>query len=187
MDRITNKELARQFIKGITEHNWVLIENLLHDDYHSDPALLRPPRVKFAINPFLEFLKLLDYDEIYVSKAEEIMAGPTDKQSTLQELKLNVEIVEDWELHELIGEDDKVWGQGSYIVKDPQNLNLALEWTIKIWFRDGRIVTFVIIGRYLNSLIHYGRLIIERDNQEEIDHYLDGLRKIGILPTMLRV
>ncbi|MHA2169065.1 MAG: hypothetical protein ACXAB7_04040 [Candidatus Kariarchaeaceae archaeon] len=191
MDNIHNKEVVRNWMMAVNAENWERAESLLHTDFFdkiadSPPGTtsqVNPLVIKSEVNPFLEFLRMLDFDKSLINQIDAVNAGNLEnKAEVIATMKLNNSVITDRKVIDIIAENDRVWVSMVSIIQDPHRHGIQLFTTVKYWLKNGKIVKLFGEGRYLNSLIQFGRIIIQRNRKEEIEQYLNGLRNLGILP-----
>lgn len=163
-------------MKPIDEEDWDLLNEILHDDFTFEGSEVDVSKAQFALNPAIEFMKLLHVDQEITEGLETMYLQPVSKKHQIRERKLISKILVDWKITDIKSQDDRVWVSRIATIRDPQNLKITLSSIMKFWFKDGQIIRSQISGRYLNSLIQFGKIVVERDLKDELKHYLDGLR-----------
>ncbi|MCH8908973.1 MAG: hypothetical protein IH840_17960 [Candidatus Heimdallarchaeota archaeon] len=181
MSNNSHKRVVQGYVEAINNEDWEMLETLIHDDFH-DEVPISPSRAQFKINPTLEFMKLLHFDEDLIDELQRHNTGTMDKTIHIESRKIVSRWLTDWQITDMIAEDDKVWVSRVATIRDPLKLNTALSSTMKFMFKDKKIIGVEISGRYLNSLIQYGRVVVERSKKDEIAHYMLALRNLGIIP-----
>ena len=182
-----NKEVVKQFYEAINTKNWELLKTLLHDEYHSgDVGAYIVEVTKTKTNPFIEFFKLLGWDNEVIKEAENKNIMHVTKQSQIEFEKWKSQYQNNYEIQRIIAEKNEVW---VYINSTFHTVNQRTfnhtgyeHFTLK----ETKLIQSFGSGRFLASLIQMGKVIIAEKDEEEINNYLQGLRKMGILPEIIK-
>lgn len=176
-----NEALIRNYARAMNERDWDAVASMLHEDYSGRVGRSKQ-KAEFNVNPLIEFLKLL-YVDPEIIKALTDLEPNQNKVTQIDERKLVARFLQDWQITDIIADDDRVWVSRIATILDPKQLEIPLSSTMKFWIKDGKIIRSSISGRYLNSLIQFGKIVVERDVKDELKHYLEGLRRLGVLPV----
>ncbi len=179
-----NKEVVKQYYHAINTKNWALLETLIHDEFGSSPMLEYIKEItETSINPFVEFFKILGYDENTIIDVQNFVLAVKDKQSSLNYIKWYSHYISNFDIQDIIAEKNRVWIyiNSVFLASNKHKLNhSSFEHFI---FRDSKIIASYGAGRYLGSLIQLGKVIIAGNDKEEINNYLHALRNLGIIPA----
>ena len=77
-----------------------------------------------------------------------------------------------------------VWVSRDAIVDDPRQLGLTLNSIVYFWFKENKIIAFTGAGRFLNTILQYGNIILDEDVKSEVEYYLLELHRMGMIPDL---
>ncbi|MCH8906975.1 MAG: hypothetical protein IH840_07790 [Candidatus Heimdallarchaeota archaeon] len=133
---------------------------------------------------WIKFIKLLNFDE-------DVTVGPgphpdqyNGKTDFMNERKWLSKILHSWKIVNIIAEKDMVWVSRDATVNDPMKLNLTLNAILYFWFKENKIIAYTGAGRFLNTILQYGNIILDEDLKSEVDHYLLELHRMGMIPAV---
>ena len=173
-----NKKIIYQFFDNMNNKDWDALEKLIHNDFYGEGGTIED----LAHNPFFEFLKLLGLHEETISHWKKLISSFTDKQGILTERKFASDFLINWEIKDIIADEDRVWAERECIFKDPNQRNFKLSSFIIVRIKENQITEFNALGRYFNTLIQYGKIVIARNKEEEVQNYIQALKNMGIIP-----
>jgi predicted SnoaL-like aldol condensation-catalyzing enzyme len=183
-----NKEIVKQYFHAVNTKNWDLVEKFLHEEYasHSTPMQDYVREItKTGVNPFVEFFRLLGYDDEMVGEVKNIVLAIKDKQSGIEYMKWLSQYISNIKILDMIAEGNRVWVYVNSEFLSHREHIINHSGHDQITFKDSKIIILHGAGRYLGSLMQIGKIIMANNNKEEIEKYLQGLRNLGILPTKI--
>jgi hypothetical protein len=195
MSSANHKEIVNEFFNSIITKDWVQFEDLIHDDYRglteeALPYFLEATSVEEAIisyrkdQPIIHFTEILGFPEDIIKEGYEAHAHANlNKFALMQEMKWASKIYSSFDILKIIADDDRVWLLRKAVINDPSQQNIVFTSFHLFTFKDSRIICYHEMGRYTVSLIEYGKIVATRNKIFEMQQYVKGLKKMGILPS----
>ena len=174
--------------------DWEKLEELIHDDYCGftekevaysiEAQSLEEAITNYATdNPFIHFLEIFGFQGDIISEGIEVLVPANiDKSAIMQYWKWASKVYSSFEIIEIIADDDRVWFTRKGVINDPKQQSIKLSTFNLVAFKDNKIINYISMGRYMMSLIQYGKMVATRNEKFEIQQYVKGLKKMGILP-----
>jgi hypothetical protein len=176
-----NKQIMYDYFDCINNKNWAKFANLIHDDFGEKWSGANFKLGSDIGNPFMEFIRLVRLPENKISEWWELM-NRNDKQGHIEERKFASGYLINWEIKDIMAEGDRVWALRECVFNDPYQRHISLTSFFFLIIKENQIINFAAVGRYYNSLIQYGNIIIDRNDEEEVENYIQMLKNIGIIP-----
>ncbi len=188
-----NKIIIYQLFDCINNKDWEQLDKLIHKDFGEKRPNdgfegltgVQADEITYEEeNPFMAFIKLIQLSEAKISKWKELLKQSNSKQGFLEERQFASDILVNWEIKDIIADEDRVWVLRDCIFKDPNQRNIKLSSFILLRIKEKQIISFITSGRYYNSLIQYGRIVMARNKVEEVEKYIQTLKNVGIIPQL---
>ncbi|MHA2250254.1 MAG: hypothetical protein ACXAD7_07825 [Candidatus Kariarchaeaceae archaeon] len=168
--------------------NWELLDTLIHDDFGPAPMNDYITEItRTGINPWIEFLKILGYDDNSIIEEQNSILKIKDKQTHINWIKLSSQYMSNVEIQDIIAETNRVWVYTNSIFLTSNQRKLNHSGFTHFIIKDSKIIALYGAGRFLGSLIQMGKVIIAENDKEAISNYLQALRNLGILPDNMEM
>jgi hypothetical protein len=105
-----NRKIVDKFFEAFNSKDRDQLALVLHDDFY-DEIPRDHSKANFEVNPYFEFLKLLDFNQELITNMEDLKVGfgPSAKVEALNEEELTFPIMSEWEVNDVIIEKNRVW------------------------------------------------------------------------------
>ncbi|MHA2252822.1 MAG: hypothetical protein ACXAD7_20840 [Candidatus Kariarchaeaceae archaeon] len=179
-----HRELITKYYQAYNEKNWDLMESIIHNDLtHVKHVLTDLPYSPYEFaNPWPEFLKMIKYEP---NDVEDTLREYTNKTEFINWSKLIRKIIISFQINDIVVGVEKVWVSTFSTIVVPEHQNLVHNSIDRFWIKDNQIVAVLHQGRFLNTLLQYGSIIMKEDNHTEVQKYLQTLVSIGLIPKYL--
>ena len=97
-------------------------------------------------------------------------------------MKWMSDILINTEIKDIIADKDRVWLIRNDIINDPNQRNINISFNIKFKIKENQIIHQSGNGRYYVALIQFGQIVIKRNQKDEVRHYIQMLKDMGIIP-----
>ena len=172
-----SSELAVKYIEAIEIEEREFLRDLLHPQRRPEGL---PDDFKWETSNYAQFLLLLGFskEEIDLQKISNEYKSGDEFLIHLQRLR---SITSDWQIHEFVADDDRVWIERSYIVKDPKMVEPRLNAILMLELKDGKIYRSAANLRFFNTLRQIGQVIMKRNIKGQMQEYIKYLTHTGLL------
>lgn len=175
-----HKELAIKFLKEVAEQRNVdLIEGIFHPDYDSR-TVIDDKKDRLLDSSVFNFYR--DQDVAIKSGIDAMKARTT---------LFNNLVESEWYIKSILADEDTVMIKflvkfthiGKFMGFPPTNQTVELLGFYHFLFKDNRIINIDLMLDYLKFLQKIGLAIIQENDTEKINAYLENLRKLNIIPA----
>jgi hypothetical protein len=193
-----NKKLVYQFFDCMNNKDWVQLEKLVHDDFGEDgtpedrmrelnaQTVEEADKIRTEINPFFKFLKLIGMSEETIMQAIKVLGIKNNiKQGFIQQMKFMNDMMSNWEIIDIIADEERVWCMNDTVFNDPNQRGITINSHTKIKIKDNQIIDFSGFSRFYATLIQFGNIVMKRNQKEEVQHYIQVLKEMGIIPPQV--
>jgi hypothetical protein len=131
----------------------------------------------------LTFLRLAGFPEEIISETFRLGASTNIHKQGFIQLFINISnILINWEIIDIVADEEQVWYEGENIINDPYQRNIIITGLFKFKIKDNQIVSYRGWGRFYAALIQFGKIVMDRNKKEEVQHYIQVLKDMGIIP-----
>ena len=115
---------------------------------------------------------------------EDVIKEYTTKYEFMNWIKLFSQMMTSYQINEMVIGDTKVWVSTYSNLVLPNQQNLIHDSFTRFWIKDNQIEALLHQGRLLDTLVQYGAIIMQQDDQEKVTRYLQSLTNMGLIPKL---
>jgi len=180
-----NKKIILRLFEAINSSDWATIEIITHDEIQDSLISGWKTISDTVINPWEPFLRALGFDEKYLVKFIYLSNNYEGKTAFIKTWELVRQIMSEFDVYDLIAERETVICKLQSSLHLPNGDKVTLDTFAEFLIRDSKLIAWLGTNRLLNSLQQYGKITIQRNDEQEIEKYMTALKKMGLIPENL--